>query len=143
MYRFDAPCSSPTPSRYCDRVVQALRNQPGIERWVVLDMEGVGSIDGTAVASLRRLVDDVGREGVEVIAVARANPLALDRLGRAGLLQPDGRSSCTPPSARRSERFARQSLSRRPVHGCPRMLANHIPLAGVSSCRVGRLDGRT
>ncbi len=90
VYRFDAPLFFPNASRYCERVVQALRNQPGIERWVVLDMEGVGSIDGTAVASLRGLVDDVGQEGVEVVAVARANPRALDRLGRAGLLHPDG-----------------------------------------------------
>ncbi len=90
VYRFDAPLFFTNATRYCERVVLALRNQPGIERWVVLDMEGVGSIDGTAVASLRRLVDDVGQEGVEVVAVARANPLALDRLGRARLLAPDG-----------------------------------------------------
>jgi len=90
VYRFDAPLFFTNAGRYCERVLLALRNQPGIERWVVLDMEGVGSIDGTAVASLRGLVDDVGREGVEVIAVARANPRALDRLGRAGLLDPGG-----------------------------------------------------
>ena len=90
VYRFDAPLFFTNADRYCDRVVQALRNQPGIERWVVLDMEGVGSIDSTAVASLRRLVVDVGREGVEVIAVARANPRALDILGRGDLLEPDG-----------------------------------------------------
>ncbi len=101
-------CSSPNASRYCERVLLALRNQPGIERWVVLDMEGVGSIDGTAVASLRGLVDDVGQEGVEVIAVARANPRALDRLGRVGPARiPTDRSSCTPRSAERSERSAR------------------------------------
>ena len=56
----------------------------------MLDLEGVGTIDATAVASLDGLVDDVREEGVEVIAVARANPLALDRLRRAKLLQPEG-----------------------------------------------------
>ena len=90
VYRFDAPLFFTNAGRYCDRVVLALRNQPGTERWVVLDLEGVGSIDATAAAALRRLVDDVGREGVEVIAISRANRLALDKLGRAGLLQPDG-----------------------------------------------------
>jgi MFS superfamily sulfate permease-like transporter len=90
VYRFDAPLFFTNATRYCDRVVAALRNQPGIERWLVLDMEGVGSIDATAVAALRGLIDDVRREGVDVIAVARANHLALDRLDRGGLLQPDG-----------------------------------------------------
>ena len=90
VYRFDAPLFFTNAGRYCEHVVHALRNQPGTERWLVLDMEGVGSIDATAVASLRKLIDDVRREGVEVIAVSRANDLALDRLRRAGLLQPDG-----------------------------------------------------
>jgi high affinity sulfate transporter 1 len=90
VYRFDAPLFFTNSTRYCERVLEALTNQPGTERWLVLDMEGVGSIDATAVASLRRLVDDARRDGVEVIAVSRANRLALDRLGRAGLLQPVG-----------------------------------------------------
>jgi MFS superfamily sulfate permease-like transporter len=90
VYRFDAPLFFTNATRYCERVLHAMSNQPGTERWLVLDMEGVGSIDATAVASLRGLIDDVRREGVEVIAVARANHLALDRLARAELLQPEG-----------------------------------------------------
>ena len=56
----------------------------------MLDLEGVGSIDATAVAALRGLVDDVQPELVEVIAVARANDRALERFSRAGLLEPAG-----------------------------------------------------
>jgi high affinity sulfate transporter 1 len=90
VYRFDAPLLFTNADRYATRVLDALRDHPGVERWLVLDLEGIGSIDATAVVALRRLVDDVHREGVEVIAVARANHLTLDRLGRAGLLQPEG-----------------------------------------------------
>lgn len=90
VYRFDAPLLFTNADRYCERVLDALASQPGDERWLVLDFEGIGSIDATAVAALRRLVTDVHREGVEVIALARANHDALDRLGRAGLLQPTG-----------------------------------------------------
>jgi sulfate permease, SulP family len=90
VYRFDAPLLFTNADRYCARVLDALHRQPGDERWLVLDLEGVGSIDATAVVALRRLVDDVHRDGVQVIAVARANHLTLERLRRAGLLQPDG-----------------------------------------------------
>jgi len=90
VYRFDAPLLFTNADRYCERVLDALARQPGDERWLVLDFEGIGSIDATAVAALRRLVTDVHREGVEVIVLARANHDALDRLGRAGLLQPTG-----------------------------------------------------
>ncbi len=90
VYRFDAPLFFTNAARYCERVLAALRLQPGVERWLVLDLEGVGSIDATAVAALRGLVDDVQRELVEVIAVARANDRALERLRRAGLLEPAG-----------------------------------------------------
>ena len=90
VYRFDAPLFFTNAEWYRTRVLHALRGQPGTERWVLLDMEGVGSIDSTAVASLHALVGDVRREGVEVIALARANHRALDRLRRADLLDPDG-----------------------------------------------------
>jgi MFS superfamily sulfate permease-like transporter len=90
VYRFDAPLFFTNAARYCERVLSALRRQPGVERWLVLDLEGVGSIDATAVAALRGLVDDVHRELVEVIAVARANHHVLERLRRAGLLEPAG-----------------------------------------------------
>jgi MFS superfamily sulfate permease-like transporter len=90
VYRFDAPLFFTNASRYCERVIEALRNHEGIERWLVLDLEGVGSIDATAIASLRGLIDDVHREQVQVIAVARANDHALERLRRAALLHPEG-----------------------------------------------------
>ena len=127
VYRFDAPLFFTNAGRYCERVLLALRNQPGIERWVVLDMEGVGSIDGTAVASLRGLVDDVGREGVEVIAVARANPRALDRLGRAGLLR-----------SRRSDRRVRHDQRSGP--SVPR--EHHVVTRGCGHATTNRQLGR-
>lgn len=90
VYRFDAPLFFTNAEWYRTRVLRALRTQPGTEVWLVLDLEGVGSIDSTAITSLEGLIGDVRREGVEVVAVARANHHALDRLRRAALLEPDG-----------------------------------------------------
>ena len=113
VYRFDAPLLFTNADRYCERVLDALERAPGDERWLVLDFEGIGSIDATAVAALRRLVDDVQRSGVEVIALARANHVTLDRLGRAELLQPEG-SLLVVPTINAAVRGFRESGGTRP-----------------------------
>lgn len=88
VYRFDAPLFFLNAERFRDRVQQVLEENPGPERWLVLDFEGVGDLDATAVDVLVDLVDDLGV--IDVVAVARANLRVLDTLGRAGLLAPDG-----------------------------------------------------
>jgi MFS superfamily sulfate permease-like transporter len=90
VYRFDAPLFFVNASRFAERVEQMLDENPGEERWVVLDFEGVGSVDTTATEVLARLVDDLHRHRVEVVGLARANTHSLDRLRRAGLLEPAG-----------------------------------------------------
>ena len=57
---------------------------------MVLDLEGVGSIDTTAVAELATVVDDLARRGVQTVGVARAARPSLEMLGRAGLVEPSG-----------------------------------------------------
>ncbi len=90
VYRFDAPLFFANASRFRDRVLDALAANPGEERWVVLDLEGVGSIDTTAVAELATVVDDLARRGVQTVGVARAARPSLEMLGRAGLVEPSG-----------------------------------------------------
>ena len=90
VYRFDAPLFFINASRFAERVEKMLEENPGEERWVVLDFEGVGSVDTTATEVLARLVDDLHRHGVEVVGLSRANSHSLDRLQRAGLLGPAG-----------------------------------------------------
>ena len=107
VYRFDAPLLFTNADRYCERVLDALASAPGDERWLVLDFEGIGSIDATAVAALRRLVDDVQRSGVEVIALARANHLTLDRLGPSGTAAARGGAAGGPHHQRCGPRLPR------------------------------------
>jgi MFS superfamily sulfate permease-like transporter len=90
VYRFDAPLFFVNAARFAERVEQVLEENPGEERWVVLDFEGVGSVDTTATEVLARLVDNLRSHGVTVVGLARANGGSLDRLRRAGLLEPAG-----------------------------------------------------
>jgi sulfate permease, SulP family len=90
VYRFDAPLLFANARRFHERVIHALDENPGIERWVVLDLEGIGTIDTTAVMSLGELVDELRQRGVAVVAVARASHPAHDMLLRARMLEPEG-----------------------------------------------------
>jgi SulP family sulfate permease len=90
VYRFDAPLFFANAERFAQRLQRALDENEGPERWVVLDFEGVGSVDSTATETLATLCRSLAAQGVEVLAVARANALALQHVSRAGLLEPDG-----------------------------------------------------
>lgn len=90
VYRFDAPLFFVNVDRYCERVEQVLADNAGPEDWLVLDFEGIGDVDATAVDALRGLLERLAELDIDVVAVARANDPVLDRLGRSALLSPDG-----------------------------------------------------
>lgn len=90
VYRFDAPLIFLNAERFRTRLFQVLEENPGEEAWVVLDLEGVGDVDTSAIERLGELLEELRAEGVEVVAVARANERAEQRLDRAGLLGTDG-----------------------------------------------------
>lgn len=90
VYRFDAPLFFLNADRYRTRVLETLEANPGDEEWLVLDFEGIGSLDATALDTLATFVEQVATTGVEVVAVARANDVVVRRLRRVGLLEPDG-----------------------------------------------------
>ncbi len=85
VYRFDAPLFFANAAYFTERVNRALDDNPGEERAIVLDMEGVGSVDTTAIDALDDLLDDLAALEIDV-SIARANDKVLDVLGRAGLL---------------------------------------------------------
>lgn len=89
VYRFDAPLFFANANRYRERLELLVEENPGEEEWLVLDFEGVGEADTTAVDMLVELLDEHTREG-RAICIARANDRVLRRLARAGLLEPDG-----------------------------------------------------
>lgn len=90
VYRFDAPLFFVNADRFCDRVEQVLRENPGPEEWVVLDFEGIGAIDTTAADALAGLLERLHDMDVRLVAVTRANDPVLALLARAGLLAPEG-----------------------------------------------------
>jgi high affinity sulfate transporter 1 len=85
VYRFDGPLFFANGEYYLERVRSAIDANPGQETSVVLDMEGVGSVDTTAVDHLSDLIADLEANGI-VVSLARANTKVLDLLTRAGLI---------------------------------------------------------
>ena len=90
VYRFDAPLFFINADRFRERVELALAQSPGQEEWLVLDFEGIGALDATALDTLTDLTARVVELGVGVVAVARANHEVLAQLQRAELVQPAG-----------------------------------------------------
>lgn len=90
VYRFDAPLFFLNAERYRERAEQVLADNPGAEEWLVLDFEGIGSLDASALDMLAQLVDELTGHRISVVAVARANDTVVGRLRRAGLIEPEG-----------------------------------------------------
>lgn len=89
VYRFDAPLFFANSERFRERLELMLESNPGDEEWVVLDFEGVGDVDATALEMLSELAAQL-RARRAVVAVARANDRALAALQRASLLGEGG-----------------------------------------------------
>jgi sulfate permease, SulP family len=96
VFRFDAPLFFLNAERFSDRVEQVLADNLGEVEWLVIDCEGIGEIDASAVDVLRDLLERLGQQRVQVVAVARANDFVLTRLQRAELIEPTGPLSVYP-----------------------------------------------
>lgn len=86
VYRWDAPLMFANARRYAERVAEVLGANPGDERWLVLDFEGIGSVDTTALGALERLLEVLRGGGIDHVGIARANEPVLRLLAIAGLL---------------------------------------------------------
>ena len=105
VYRFDAPLFFANAEWFHQRVRQALETNPGVEEWIIIDFDGVGSIDTTAIEMLEELLGELPSLGIEVVGVARTNSTTIDRLTRAGLLAPAGPIQSFPTINRAVQRF--------------------------------------
>jgi SulP family sulfate permease len=116
VYRFDAPLFFLNADRFRARVLDALERNPGSEEWLVLDFEGIGALDATALDVLGAFLELVEGLGIEVVAVARANDDVVRRLRRVDLLEPEGplRDFATINAAVRAYRQHRQSRTSGP-----------------------------
>ena len=90
VFRFDAPLFFVNAERFTDRVDDVLTGTPERVDWFVLDCEGIGALDTSGVDVLHNLVRSIDRRHISTIGVARANDHVLDRMQRAGLLEPTG-----------------------------------------------------
>ncbi len=86
VYRFDAPLLFANAEHFGRRVFQAMETNPDRERWLILDFEGVGSLDATAAEYLVELHEDIDGRGARM-SVARPNKAVLDVMERAGLVE--------------------------------------------------------
>ncbi len=84
VYRFDAPLFFANSQYYCDRLRLRLEQNPGDEESVVLDFEGIGSLDTTAADALIELHLVLTSLGLTV-AIARANRAVRQVMERSGL----------------------------------------------------------
>jgi sulfate permease, SulP family len=96
VFRFDAPLFFLNAERFSDRVEQVLGANLGSVEWLVIDCEGIGEIDASAIDVLRDLLVRLGQQKVKLVAVARANDFVLSRLQRAELIEPAGPLSVYP-----------------------------------------------
>ncbi len=83
VYRFDAPLFFANSQYYCDRLHQRLKQNPGNEAAVVLDFEGIGSLDASAAEALIDLYEELAELGLSV-AIARPNRAVKDVMTRSG-----------------------------------------------------------
>lgn len=84
VYRFDAPLFFANADEYAKRIAIALAQNPGEEVHVILDFEGIGSMDSTAAERIDQLYDEIQANGL-TLAIARANAEVLEVLDRSGL----------------------------------------------------------
>jgi len=89
VYRFDAPLFFVNATRFRERLYHFIDEKPGEESWVVLDFEGIGDVDASAVEMLEELAAELDARGIQV-AISRANGVAMGRLRAARLLAPEG-----------------------------------------------------
>ena len=95
VYRFDAPLFFANADEYAKRIALALDENPSEETHVILDFEGIGSLDSTAAERLEQLHDEITGNGL-TLAIARANTEVLEVIDRSGLGERLGEGSIFP-----------------------------------------------
>ena len=135
VYRFDAPLFFANVGWFRQRLRRAMDRNPGDERWVVIDFEGIGSVDATAVEGLCELVDELHEEGVVIGTAAgqrhRRRPTAAWRRDRADRRRERPRHH--QPSRPRLSRRGPATLNRRTTDSDKIVCRDHrVRLIGIA-----------
>ena len=89
IYRFDASVLFFNADYFKARVRTVVDAAQPKARWLVIDAETIGHVDITGVAVLKEVIEDFGREGIEV-AIAEVKGPVREMLERTGLTRQIG-----------------------------------------------------
>ena len=84
VYRFGADLFYANQNRFCDEVHELVARAPGPLRWFIVDADAITDMDYSAARSLRDLLDDLRRAGVQVI-FGRVSPYLRSDMDRHGI----------------------------------------------------------
>ncbi|MEI6350423.1 MAG: SulP family inorganic anion transporter [Verrucomicrobiota bacterium] len=103
-YRFYAPLLFSNAEHFVEHVRQLVANSPTRVRWFLLDAQAITDIDVTAAESLRILMKELHRKGVE-LKIARANRPLREILERSGVTRELGEKNFFPSVHKAIEAF--------------------------------------
>jgi high affinity sulfate transporter 1 len=95
LYRFDAPIFFANADYFLDRLAAVRTASPDSSRWVIVAAEPVTDIDSTGAESIGRLLDELGRDGVNLAFAELKGPVK-DRLRAYGLYDRIGERNFFP-----------------------------------------------
>ena len=81
VYRYGADLFYANADRFADQVRQLVEKAPSPVKWFVFDAEAIGAVDLSAGQTVRGLLEDLSRKGVQVI-FGRVNPYLLSDMQR-------------------------------------------------------------
>ena len=81
IYRYGADLFYANADRFADQVRLLVAKAPSPVKWLVIDAEAIGDVDLSAAQTVRGLLEELSREGVQVI-LARVSPYLLSDLQR-------------------------------------------------------------
>jgi MFS superfamily sulfate permease-like transporter len=84
VYRFGADLFYANQNRFCEEVHEMVARAPGPLRWFIVDADAITDMDYSAARSVRDLLDDLRRAGVEVI-FGRVSPYLRADMDRHGI----------------------------------------------------------
>jgi sulfate permease, SulP family len=84
VYRFGADLFYANENRFADQVRALVQHAPTPVRWFIVDAGAIPDIDYSAARSLRDLLDDLDRQGVQVV-FARVSPYLRSDMDRHGV----------------------------------------------------------
>ncbi len=84
VYRFGSDLFYANQNRFCEEARALVAGAPGRLRWLIIDADAITDIDYSAARSLRDLLDELKREGVQVI-FGRVSPYLRSDMDRHGI----------------------------------------------------------